>query len=124
MSSTTESELSRHSVCPSVARFNAIGPIRYSSFFSNSVSNQHKVEVSATPRSQILCELINRNIRSAASRSASFYIFIARQATVDRLPQQIGQRELLVQTLSRVAQVFHDELLQAQLLVQLAHQNW
>jgi hypothetical protein len=38
---------------------------------SSSVSNQCKVEVSAAPRSQILCELINRNVGSAASRSAS-----------------------------------------------------
>lgn len=35
----------------------------------------------------------------------------------------ISQRELLVQTLSRVAQVFLDELLQTQSLIQLAHQN-
>src|ERR1039458_2902558 len=37
----------------------------------SSVSNQCKVEVSAAPRSQILCELINRNVGSAATRSAS-----------------------------------------------------
>ena len=35
-------------------------------------------------------------------------VFVARQAAVDRLPQQIGQRELLVQALSRVAQLFLD----------------
>src|SRR5207245_9637962 len=50
-------------------------------------------------------------------------VLVARQAAVDRLPQQIGQRELLVQALSRVAQLFLDELLQTQLLIQLANQN-
>src|SRR3984893_10180957 len=50
-------------------------------------------------------------------------VLVARQATVDRLPQQIGQRELLVQALSRVAQVFLDELLQTQSLIQLANQD-
>ena len=71
MSSTTRSELSRQSACPSVSRFNAISPIRFSSWVSSSVSNQCKVEVSAAPRSQILYELINRNVGSVASRSAS-----------------------------------------------------
>jgi len=59
MSSTTRSELSRHSVSPA-SPFNAISP---SILFLglNSVSNQCKVEVSAAPRSQIAAgELINR----------------------------------------------------------------
>src|ERR1700680_1065564 len=55
----------------SVSRFNAISQIRFSSLVSSSVSNQCKVEVSAGLRSQILCELINRKVGSAASRSAS-----------------------------------------------------
>ena len=71
MSSTTRSEPSRDSACPRVSRFNAISPIMFSSWVSSSVSNQCKVEVSAAPRSQILCELINRNVGSAAGRSAS-----------------------------------------------------
>src|ERR1700730_9061277 len=50
-------------------------------------------------------------------------VLVARQATVNRLPQQIGQRELLVRALSGVAQVFLDELLQTQSLIQLANQN-
>ena len=39
------------------------------------------------------------------------------------MPQQIGQRELLVQALSGVAQVFLDELVQIQSLIQFANQN-
>ena len=39
------------------------------------------------------------------------------------MPQQIGQRELLVQALSGVAQVFLDELVQTQSLIQFANQN-
>jgi len=50
-------------------------------------------------------------------------VLVARQAAVDRLPQQIGQRELLVQASSRVAQLFLDELLQTQSLIQLTNQN-
>jgi len=50
-------------------------------------------------------------------------VFIARQAAVDRLSQQIAERKLLVQVLSRVAQLFLDELLQTQWLIQLVNQN-
>ncbi len=50
-------------------------------------------------------------------------ILVARQAAVDRLPQQIGQRELLVLALSRVAQLLLDEFLQTQSLIQLSNQN-
>jgi hypothetical protein len=39
------------------------------------------------------------------------------------MPQQIRQRELLVQALSGVAQVFLDELVQTQSLIQFANQN-
>src|SRR5712692_9768625 len=67
----------------------------------------------------------NRNERSASRKSQHTAPLTAhaRQAAVDRLPQQIGQRELLVQALSRVAQVFLDELLQTQWPMQLANQN-
>src|SRR5712692_5405464 len=50
-------------------------------------------------------------------------VLVARQAAVDRLPQQIRQRELLIQALSRAAQLFLDEFLQTQSLIQLAGQN-
>src|ERR1700747_2525137 len=102
MSSTTRSELSRDSACPSVSRFNAISPIRFSSLVSSSVSNQCKVEVSAAPQSQILCELKSFGVVE---------VFVPRQAAVDRLSQQIGHRKLFIQALSRVAQVFLNELL-------------
>ena len=41
-------------------------------------------------------------------------VFVAREPTVDRLPQEIHQAELRVQPLSGVAQVLGDECRQAQ----------
>lgn len=73
-------------------------------------------------RSQILCELINRN-RFGCQSSGVVEILVARQAALNRPPPQLGQRELLVQALSRVAQLFLDEPFQTQSLVQLANQN-
>ena len=49
--------------------------------------------------------------------------FVAREPAVDRLAQEIGQGELRVQALSRVAQVFRDERLQPQAFIQLAYQD-
>ncbi len=42
---------------------------------------------------------------------------------VDRLPQQVRQRELCVLTLTAIYQVPIDQFAKAQLLIQLAHQN-
>ena len=50
-------------------------------------------------------------------------VFVAREPTVDRLPQEIHQAELRVQPLSGVAQVLGDECRQAQAFIQLAYQN-
>ncbi len=50
-------------------------------------------------------------------------IFVAREATVDRLPQEIHHAELGVHPLSGIAQVLGDECLQPQTFIQLAHQN-
>ena len=50
-------------------------------------------------------------------------VFVARQAAVDRLPQEIRQRELGVQSVAGVAQVLGDERLQTEAFIQLADQN-
>jgi hypothetical protein len=50
-------------------------------------------------------------------------VFIAGQAAVHRLPQQIHQPELGVQSLSAVAEVLRDGRLQPQSLIQLTDQN-
>ena len=50
-------------------------------------------------------------------------VFVAGQAAVDRLPQEIGQRELRVQSVAGVAQVLGDDRLQPEAFVQLADQN-
>src|ERR1022692_2080509 len=107
MSSTTRSELSRDSACPSVSRFNTISPIRFSSLVSSSVPDPLRTDQSER---RVRCESFGL-----------VEVLVARQAAADRLPQQIGQRELLVQALSRVAQVFFDELLQTQSLIQLTN---
>ena len=123
MSNTTRSELSRQSACPTVSRFNAISPIRFSSWVSNSGSNQCKVEVSAAPRSQNPLRADQPEGRIGCQSFGVVEVFVACQAAVDRLPQQIGQRKLFIQAVSRVAQVFVDELLRTQSFIQLAHQN-
>ena len=47
-------------------------------------------------------------------------VFVARQAAVDRLPQEIRQRELRVQSVAGVAQVLGDDRLQPEAFIQLA----
>jgi len=47
----------------------------------------------------------------------------ARQATVDRLPQEIPQRELRVQSVAGVAQMRGDDRPQPEAFIQLADQN-
>ncbi len=49
--------------------------------------------------------------------------FVACQAAVDRLPQQIGQRELFVQALPRVAEMLLDQLPDPEPFVQFANEN-
>ena len=50
-------------------------------------------------------------------------VLVACQAAVDRLPQQIGQRELLVQALPRVAEMLLDQLPESEPFVQFANEN-
>src|SRR5271156_7192766 len=50
-------------------------------------------------------------------------IRIPGQAAIDRLPQQVGQRQLDILAPARIAQVSFYEHAQAQTLIQLAHQN-
>ena len=50
-------------------------------------------------------------------------VFVTREPAVDRLPQEIRQAELGVQTLSGVVQMLRDECPQPQAFIQLAHQN-
>ena len=50
-------------------------------------------------------------------------VFVTREPAVDRLPQEIRQAELGVQTLSGVVQMLRDECPQPQTFIQLAHQN-
>jgi hypothetical protein len=50
-------------------------------------------------------------------------VFVACQAAVDRLPQQIRYAELRIHTVARIAQVVGDEMLQPEALIQLADQN-
>jgi len=123
MSNTTPRELSRHSGCPSVSRFNAISPIRFSSLVSSSASIQCKVEVSAAPRSQIFCDTDQSERRVRCQSFDVIEVLAARQAAVDRLSRQIGHRKLFIQALSRFAQVFLEELLPTQSPIQLANQN-
>jgi hypothetical protein len=50
-------------------------------------------------------------------------IRIPGQAAIDRLPQQVGQRQLDILASARIAQVSFYEHAQAETLIQLAHQN-
>ena len=50
-------------------------------------------------------------------------VLVACQAAVDRLPQQIGQRELLVHALSRVAEMLLNQFSETEPFVQFANQN-
>ena len=119
MSSTIRFALSAWA---STSRFTARSPTRFSSWVSSSVSNQCNVEVSAAPRSSALApDETKRRVRRHAHRVVE--VFIAREPAVDRLPQEIRQAELRVQSLSGVAQVLGDECLQPQALIQLAHQK-
>jgi hypothetical protein len=74
------------------SRLSAARLVRFSSRVSTSVSNDCKREVNAAARSQILCEPENRLLREALGVVS---IFVAPQAAIDRLPQQIGQRQLI-----------------------------
>src|SRR6516162_6444477 len=49
-------------------------------------------------------------------------ILVARQATIDRLPDQVGEWELCVLA-SRIGDVLRDQVAEAQPLVQFAHKN-
>jgi hypothetical protein len=50
-------------------------------------------------------------------------MFVPRQAAVQRLPQPIGERQLLVLAAPTDSQVFLDEFVQPQAFVQLSHQQ-
>src|SRR4051794_9864197 len=50
-------------------------------------------------------------------------VFVTRQAAVDRLPQEIRQSELRVQSVAGVAQVPGDDRLKPEAFVQFADQN-
>ena len=50
-------------------------------------------------------------------------VLVASESAVDRLPQQIGQRELLVQALSRVAEMLVDQLPESESFIQFANEN-
>ena len=50
-------------------------------------------------------------------------VFVARQAAVHRLSQEIGQPELRVQSVARVAQMRGDDPRKAKAFIQLTHQN-
>ena len=50
-------------------------------------------------------------------------VFVARQAAVHRLPQEIGQPELRVQSVTRVAQVRGDDPRKAKAFIQLTNQD-
>lgn len=122
MSSTIRSDRSHVSARPITSRFTAISPTRFSSRVSNSVSNQWSVEVNAALRSHRFGEPIRRNVGSVESLRV-VEVFVARQAAVDRLPQEIRQRKLGVQSAAGVAQVFGDDRPQPEAFVQLADQN-
>ena len=111
------------SACPITSRFTAISPTRFSSRVSSSVSNQCSVEVRAALRSHRFGDPIRRNVGSVERRGRVVEVFVARQAAVDRLPQEIRQRELRVQSVAGVAQVLGDDRLQAEAFIQLADQN-
>ena len=76
------------------SRLSAASPARFSSCVSTSVSNDCKREVNAAPRSQIFREPMSRKVGSWERRCGVVDILIPRQAAVDRLPQQVGQRQL------------------------------
>ena len=48
-------------------------------------------------------------------------VFVARQTAVHRLPQEIGQPELRVQSVARVTQVRGDASRKAKAFIQLTH---
>jgi hypothetical protein len=50
-------------------------------------------------------------------------VFVARQAAVDRLPQQVGESKLLVWASAGIGQMLLDQFSKPQSLVELAHQN-
>ena len=80
--------------CASISRFTAINPRRFSPRVNRSVSNQCRVEVSAAPRSQRFGDPMRRKVGSADTRDRVVEVFVAREPTVDRLPQEIHQAEL------------------------------
>jgi hypothetical protein len=51
------------------------------------------------------------------------HILVPRQATVHRLPQQIGEGKLRILPTAGVCQVLFDEFSEAESLVEFAHQN-
>ena len=53
----------------------------------------------------------------------AIFIFVSRQATVDGLSQQIGERQLSVLAVPAVHDVFGDECTPSQTLIPLAHQK-
>ena len=123
MSRTTRSESSNASACPTSSRFSAISPSRFSSLASISVSKLCSVEVKARTAIPDLLRADQPKRRVSRHSDGVVDVLVACQAAVDRLPQQISERELLVQALSRVAEILIDQLPETEPLVQFANQN-
>src|SRR5208282_5115227 len=123
MSSTTRRIESMASALAINSRLSAASPARFSSCVSTPVSNDCKREVNAAPRSQYLLRTDQPEGRILREPLGVVHILVPRQAAVDRLPHQVGQRQLGVLAPARIVQVPLHERAQTQVLVQLAHQN-
>ena len=122
MSRTTRSESSNASACPTSSRFSAISPSRFSSLASISVSKLCNLEERRTAIPELLGadqpkRRIDRNPLCVVE------VLVARQAAVDRLPQQISERELLVCALPGVAEMLVNQFSETEPFVQFANQN-
>lgn len=92
-SNTTRRGESRASARAIGSQLSVATPARLSVSASSVASNDCKREVSVALCSQIL-EPSNRKVGSWDSHAASLKSPVARQLAIDRLPQQIGEREL------------------------------
>jgi hypothetical protein len=101
----------------------AASPARFSSCVSTSVSNDCKREVKVAPPLPDLPRADQPEGRILGKARGVVHILIPGQAAVDRLPQQVGQRQLDILAPPGIAQVPVHEFAQAETFVQLAHQN-
>jgi hypothetical protein len=104
------------------SRLIKVSPSRFPPWVSSSVSNDSNLEVKAAPRPPDLLGTDEAEGRISGETLRVVHVLIASQTAVDRLAQQISQRQMDVLSPTGIGQVPFDEVTQTQTLVQLAHQ--